>query len=129
MKRPVLSGALVAALLAGAAPGVSTPSVAAGPAAPATGAASLSPAAATSRTVTLVGSLQDELGCEGDWAPECEATVLEPVEGSGTTYRGVFEVPEGSWAFKVALDGGWAESHPAADLPLVLEGPASLEFT
>nr|WP_238695171.1 alpha-amylase family glycosyl hydrolase [Ornithinimicrobium flavum] len=128
MKRPVLSGALVAALLAGAAPGVATPSATAGPVGPVASTASL-PTAATPRTVTLVGSLQDELGCAEDWDPACEATVLDPVEGSGTTYRGVFEVPEGTWAFKVALDGGLAESHPAADLPLVLEGPASLEFT
>ena len=30
-------------------------------------------------TVTLVGSLQSELGCPGDWQPECAATHLEPV--------------------------------------------------
>ena len=27
-------------------------------------------------TVTLVGSLQSELGCPGDWQPECDATHL-----------------------------------------------------
>ncbi|MFC5043150.1 pullulanase-type alpha-1,6-glucosidase [Ornithinimicrobium kibberense] len=69
------------------------------------------------------------MGCPGDWQPACEETRLEAVEEGGTTYRGVFEVPEGSWEFKVALDGGWEEDHPAANLPLVLEGPASLEFT
>ena len=26
--------------------------------------------------VTLVGSLQDELGCPGDWQPECAETAL-----------------------------------------------------
>ncbi|GAA5158816.1 pullulanase-type alpha-1,6-glucosidase [Ornithinimicrobium tianjinense] len=85
-------------------------------------------ASAATRTVTLVGSLQDELGCPGDWQPACEATQLDPVEGSGTAYSGVFEVPEGTWELKVALDGGWAESYPAANLHLVLEGPATIEF-
>ncbi|WP_342447122.1 alpha-amylase family glycosyl hydrolase [Ornithinimicrobium sp. CNJ-824] len=122
MKRPVLSGALVAALLASAAPGISTTPAAAG-------SATATAADPTTRTVTLVGSFQDELGCETDWAPACEVTVLDPVEGSGTAYQGTFEVPEGSWEFKVALDGAWGESYPADDLPLVLEGPASLEFS
>ena len=34
------------------------------------------PAQATATSVALVGSLQDELGCSGDWQPECEATEL-----------------------------------------------------
>ncbi|GGK66060.1 pullulanase-type alpha-1,6-glucosidase [Ornithinimicrobium pekingense] len=118
-RRLVLAGVLTASLFVPTAAG--QPFVASSAAAPGQTAAA--------RTVTLVGSLQQELGCPGDWEPACEATALEPVEGSGTTYRGVFEVPEGSWEFKVALDGGWEEDHPAANLPLVLEGPASLEFT
>ena len=32
--------------------------------------------AAPPETVTLVGSLQSELGCEADWAPGCAATGL-----------------------------------------------------
>ncbi len=31
-------------------------------------------AAAQPTSVTLVGDLQDELGCPGDWQPECAAT-------------------------------------------------------
>ena len=33
----------------------------------------------TPGTVALVGSLQSELGCPGDWQPECPATRLQPV--------------------------------------------------
>ena len=32
-------------------------------------------------SVALVGSLQSELGCPGDWAPECPNTELAPVTG------------------------------------------------
>ncbi|MGB5934519.1 MAG: pullulanase-type alpha-1,6-glucosidase [Ornithinimicrobium sp.] len=80
-------------------------------------------------TVTLVGSLQDELGCAQDWDPACPETILAPVDGSETTYVGIFDVPEGSHEYKVALNGGWEESYPEGNLPLVLEGPASLEFS
>lgn len=117
MSRSALAGVLTAALLVPAAvlpvavTAAPTPAQAAGP-----------------RAVTLVGSLQDELGCAADWDPACEATELAPVEGSAA-YTATFEVPAGSWAFKVALDGAWDEAHPAQDVPLVLEGPASVEFS
>ena len=31
-------------------------------------------------TVTLVGSLQAELGCPSDWQPDCAATRLQPTQ-------------------------------------------------
>lgn len=82
---------------------------------------------AEERSVTLVGSLQDELGCSQDWQPSCARTRLA-VDADGL-YRGTFDVPEGQWEYKVALDGAWDESHPADNLPLVLQGAAKLEFT
>lgn len=48
------------------------------------------------KTVTLVGSLQSELGCPEDWQPECDATHLEPVAGQPGVFRGTFPVPAGS---------------------------------
>ncbi len=92
------------------------------------------PAAAADRTVTLVGSLQSELGCGGDWDPACTTTDLARV-GAGTAYGAVFTVPAGTYEFKVAIDHSWDESYGAdgvkggANLPLVLEGPARLEFS
>ena len=83
-------------------------------------------------SVTLVGTLQSELGCADDWVPACEATRLEPVPGT-TSYETDVEVPAGSYAFKVALDGGWEESYGAdggaADVPLVLRHDATLTFS
>ncbi len=87
------------------------------------------PEADEARTVTLVGDLQSELGCDEDWAPACESTRLAPVEGSGTHYRSTFEVPAGRWEYKVALDGGWDEAYPEQNLSFEVQGPATLEFS
>ncbi|MBG6192153.1 pullulanase-type alpha-1,6-glucosidase [Arthrobacter sp. CAN_A212] len=64
-------------------------------------------------TVAVVGSLQSELGCPGDWQPECAATRLVPVEGSPDTWGGTFDVPAGSYEYKVALDDSWGENYGA----------------
>ena len=76
-------------------------------------------------TVTLVGSLQSELGCPGDWQPECAATVLRAVDGSPGTWSASFEVPEGSYEYKVAIGGSWDENYGAAGAP----GGANLALT
>lgn len=84
--------------------------------------------------VTLVGSLQSELGCSGDWEPDCEATRLEPVDGT-TEFAATFEVPGGQHSFKVALNDGWDENYGAggvaggADIPLVLGGSVPVRFS
>ena len=61
----------------------------------------------TPGTVALVGSLQSELGCPGDWQPECAATRLQPVAGSPGVYRGTFTPPAGTYEYKVALNNSW----------------------
>src|SRR5664280_2310355 len=40
------------------------------------------PAHAVDQTVTLVGDLQSELGCAGDWVPACAATHLDASNGT-----------------------------------------------
>ncbi len=55
-------------------------------------------------TVALVGSLQSELGCPGDWQPECPQTRLQPVAGSPGLFRATFDVPAGAYEYKVALN-------------------------
>ncbi|WP_245916418.1 alpha-amylase family glycosyl hydrolase [Nocardioides gansuensis] len=83
-------------------------------------------------TVTLVGDLQSELGCDADWTPPCEATRLDAVPGT-TAYSATFDVPAGSWQLKVALDDSWDEAYGAdggaANVPLVLQHPARLELS
>jgi pullulanase-type alpha-1,6-glucosidase len=81
-------------------------------------------------TVALVGSLQSELGCPGDWQPECPATRLQPVAGADGLYRGTFDVPAGDHEYKVALNNSWDENYGAggaaggANIPLSAPGGA-----
>ncbi|WBQ08669.1 pullulanase-type alpha-1,6-glucosidase [Kribbella sp. CA-293567] len=87
--------------------------------------------AAAERVITVAGSLQSELGCPGDWDPGCAATSL----GAAAPYTKVFEVPAGSYEFKVAVNGGWDENYGAGgvlngpNIPLRLEGPARVRFS
>jgi pullulanase-type alpha-1,6-glucosidase len=64
--------------------------------------------------VTLVGSLQEELGCPGDWQPECPDTRLTQ---QGDVYTGTFDVPAGSYEYKVALDNSWDVNYGAGGQP------------
>ena len=79
-------------------------------------------------TVALVGSLQSELGCPGDWQPECAATRLQAVAGSPGVYRATFDVPAGDYEYKVALNGSWDENYGAggaaggANIPIPATG-------
>ncbi|GAA2884360.1 pullulanase-type alpha-1,6-glucosidase [Microbacterium esteraromaticum] len=90
------------------------------------------PAAAADRTVALVGDLQSELGCTADWAPDCAATELAPTGAEGI-YSAAFEVPAGSYEYKVALDDSWDEAYGldggGDNIPLTVAGPATLRFT
>jgi pullulanase-type alpha-1,6-glucosidase len=69
----------------------------------------------TPTSVALVGSLQSELGCPGDWQPECPATELQL--GADGLYRGTFDVPAGSYEYKVALNDSWDENYGAGGSP------------
>lgn len=63
-------------------------------------------AGAEPNTVTLVGSLQTELGCASDWDPACPQTELEPT-GEPGRWAAEFTLPAGSYEYKVAIDHGW----------------------
>src|SRR6478752_1294638 len=73
------------------------------------------------RTATVVGSLQDELGCSGDWQPDCTATDLALQPGT-TTYAAEFRLPAGSYELKVAINHSWDESYGqgSGNVPLVM---------
>ena len=70
---------------------------------------------AAERVITLAGSLQSELGCPADWDPGCDATGL----GTSAPYTKVFDVPAGTYEYKVALNGAWDENYGAGG---VLDG-------
>jgi len=92
------------------------------------------PLAAAPTTVTIAGSLQSELGCPGDWAPDCSATNLDAVAGS-STWSKTFTVPAGSYEYKVAHNGSWDENYGAggaengANIPLTVAGDVRVTFT
>jgi pullulanase-type alpha-1,6-glucosidase len=88
------------------------------------------PAAAADRTFTLVGSLQNEVGCAEDWVPDCAQTALTPT-GTDGVYAAEFEVPAGTYEYKVAVNGTWDESYGkngGGNIPLTINGPTTLEF-
>ncbi|HSV85628.1 MAG TPA: hypothetical protein VLH85_03570, partial [Levilinea sp.] len=72
--------------------------------------------AAESPTVAIVGSLQSELGCAGDWQPECAATELA-YDAADDVYQGVFSVPAGNWEYKAALNDSWDVNYGANATP------------
>jgi pullulanase-type alpha-1,6-glucosidase len=84
-------------------------------------------------SVTLVGSLQQELGCSGDWQPDCAATRLA-YDAADDAWQGTFLVPAGNWEYKTALNGAWDENYGAggarngANIPLELADAASVKF-
>ncbi|WP_127473397.1 pullulanase-type alpha-1,6-glucosidase [Microbacterium sulfonylureivorans] len=92
------------------------------------------PAAAADRTFALVGSIQSELGCPDDWQPDCNATDLIATD-TADVYAAQFEVPAGTYEYKVAVNDSWAEDYGAdgvkggANIPLTLAGTSTLRFS
>src|SRR5262245_9894005 len=80
-------------------------------------AAALAPSARASDTpapsaVVIPGSLQSELGCPGDWQPDCDTTALR-FDATDAVWQGTFTVPAGNWEYKVALNHSWSENYGA----------------
>jgi len=62
--------------------------------------------------VTMPGSHNDEMGCAADWAPDCTAAALarDPLSG---LYSATFELPAGSYEYKVTIGATWDENYGA----------------
>ncbi len=115
----LLTIAAIAALLGSLVPGLRpAPARAAGPV-----------------SVTVVGSLQSELGCPGDWQPDCAATHLT-YDASDDVWQATFTVPAGDWEYKAALNGTWDVSYGlhavqnGANIPLhqAADGPVKFFY-
>ncbi len=84
-------------------------------------------------SVTVAGDLQDELGCPGDWQPDCAATHLG-FDAEDDVWQGVFPVPAGSWQYKGALNDSWDENYGlggepnGANIPLALADATDVKF-
>jgi pullulanase len=84
-------------------------------------------------SVAVAGSLQSEVGCPGDWQPDCAATELI-FDAADGVWQASFDLPAGSFEYKVALNDSWDENYGVggalngANIPLVLAAPATVKF-
>jgi pullulanase-type alpha-1,6-glucosidase len=85
------------------------------------------------RTARVAGSLQSELGCPGDWQPDCDATQIA-YDPSDLIYAGTFNVPAGNYEYKVAINGSWTENYGqnavpnGGNIPLNLGAATDVKF-
>src|SRR5262245_38184204 len=56
--------------------------------------------------VVIPVTFQSELGCSGDWSPDCDNTALTYNSSTGL-WTGSFTVPAGCQQYKVTIDGSW----------------------
>jgi glycosidase len=78
-----------------------------------------------STIATAVGSFQSELGCPGDWQPDCLRSWLQDLDGNGIYTFSTSTLPAGSYEFKVAINESWDENYGQGGTP----GGANLPFT
>jgi len=84
-------------------------------------------------SVTVAGNFQSELGCPGDWQPDCPVSHLT-YDLFDQVWQGVFTVPAGNWEYKAALDNAWTINYGAnatqngANIPLSLPIGINVKF-
>ncbi|MGQ0603671.1 MAG: pullulanase X25 domain-containing protein, partial [Anaerolineales bacterium] len=96
-------------------------------------------AAGGPQTVTIAGTLQSELGCPGDWQPNCDKTFLT-YDAEDDVWQGTFTVQPNNDQdkqgprYKAALEQGWNENYGlnaqpgGGDIPLAVSAPAEVKF-
>jgi pullulanase len=89
--------------------------------------------------VVLPGTIQSELGCSGDWQPDCEATALT-YDPQSDIWKGEFIIEPGNdqdergSRYKAAINGAWSENYGinatpgGADIPLEVTEPTLVRF-
>lgn len=60
---------------------------------------------------TVPGSFQSEIGCPGDWQPDCLRSWLEDLDGDGRYRLTVRGVPAGNYECKVTISESWTENY------------------
>jgi len=78
-----------------------------------------------SRIVTAPGSFQSELGCPGDWQPDCLHAWLQDVDGDGLYRLDTTGLPAGSYEVKAAVNESWDENYGIGGAP----NGAQIQFT
>ena len=72
-----------------------------------------------------VGDFQSELGCPGDWQPDCLRSWLEDPDGDGTYTFVTTALPAGSYQAKVAVNESWDVNYGENGVP----GGGNISFT
>jgi len=67
-------------------------------------------------SVTVPGDLNSEMGCPGDWQPDCVAADLA-FSANDAAWSRTFTLPAGGYAYKVAIDHSWDENYGAGAAP------------
>lgn len=84
-------------------------------------------------SVTIAGTLQTQLGCASDWAPECEKTFLT-YDAEKDIWTATFELQAGSYEYKAALNGSWDDNYGlnaeyyGANIPLEVAADGPVTF-
>ena len=78
-----------------------------------------------SRIATAPGSYQSEIGCPGDWQPDCLRSWLQDPDGNGIYMFSTTDIPQGNYEFKVAINEGWDENYGSGGAP----GGANIPFS
>ncbi len=81
-----------------------------------------------STIATVAGSFQNELGCPGDWSPDCLRSWMQDTDGDGIYSFETTQLPLGDYEFKVALNEGWTTSFPGSNVPFTVSKAAQPVF-
>jgi glucoamylase len=72
---------------------------------------------ASSTIAVVAGDFQSELGCPGDWQPDCLRSWLEDPNGDGIYTFETTALPPGSYQAKVALNESWDVNYGKDGVP------------
>ena len=75
--------------------------------------------------VTLPGNFQSQIGCPGDWQPDCLASLMQDGDKDGVYTFATDELDDGSYEVKVAHGTSWDENYGVGGAP----GGANYTFT
>lgn len=81
---------------------------------------------------TVPGNFNSEIGCSGDWQPECLRTFMSDVDGDGIFTFTTDAIPPGNYEFKIATNESWANPNYGAfgnNVPFTVAGPATVTFS
>ncbi|MGA8978029.1 MAG: pullulanase-type alpha-1,6-glucosidase, partial [Pedococcus sp.] len=67
-------------------------------------------------SVSVPGSHNSEMGCGGDWAPDCTQAQLT-LDPNDQIWKGTYTLPSAEYAYKAAINKAWDENYGAGGRP------------